>query len=476
MVTISSEFENDKLEVSTHDEIVLYTSKNTVVKKIRTFGKWQISKEIAPDFAFNAKHRLSLEQEFEIGYQLDHPNIVRYIDKKVHDNGVPYLILEYIDGCTLREIIDDKKQLSKQDFDTIFSSLLSALVYIHNKQIYHLDIKPENIILTHKERSLKLLDFGFAITAANETTLGSSKKYVAPEFSIRTDDISGKTDMYAFAKTMQELSIAKSHSLSGAQKKIIQLSIEEDFSKRISAKQAWDILQKQTRAWWLLFVILFLTIVLGSIFLLSHKKDNHTFIPPQDSDTVIIEEPRVLDTTTATNQPTTTTYGQSSSPSKPQVQTAQTSEESRVEQTSDDPLFISQVMKKDASPKEYQPIYTMYANKSKVKYNAEDSLFITKEVEKHLQRVKKNDTILESNLQKYQQLLKEGSISIDTYMKDQDSIGKVCIKVATASAEQMQRAIQTYLHGRYNVDDIDTYNYYYNEFLTRLLQEATVSR
>ena len=79
MAEISSEFENDKLEVSSADEIVLYRSKNTVVKKFRTFGKWQISKEITPEFAFDTKHRLSLEQEFEIGYRLDHPNIVRYI-------------------------------------------------------------------------------------------------------------------------------------------------------------------------------------------------------------------------------------------------------------------------------------------------------------------------------------------------------------------------------------------------------------
>lgn len=115
MAEISSEFENDKLESSTADEIVLYTSKNTVVKKFRTFGKWQISKEIAPEFAFDAKHRQSLNQEFEIGYQLDHPNIVRYIDKRVSDDGVPRLILEYVDGSTLRELLDSELVFRKRN-------------------------------------------------------------------------------------------------------------------------------------------------------------------------------------------------------------------------------------------------------------------------------------------------------------------------------------------------------------------------
>ncbi|MBQ4215709.1 MAG: protein kinase, partial [Bacteroidales bacterium] len=210
MAEESSEFENDKLESSTADEIVLYTSKNTVVKKFRTFGKWQISKEIASEFAFDAKHRQSLNQEFEIGFQLDHPNIVRYIDKKVSDDGVPRLILEYVDGSTLRELLDSDTCVSQKEFDSIFGAILSALSYLHRRQIYHLDVKPENIVVTHKEHVAKLIDFGFAITASNDKTLGTTKKYVAPEFSERTDEISGQTDMYAFAKTMQEFARRKS--------------------------------------------------------------------------------------------------------------------------------------------------------------------------------------------------------------------------------------------------------------------------
>ena len=266
MAEISSEFENDKLESSTADEIVLYTSKNTVVKKFRIFGKWQISKEIAPEFAFDAKHRLSLEQEFEIGYQLDHPNIVRYIDKKVSDDGVPRLILEYVDGSTLRELLDSDTCVSQKEFDSIFGAILSALSYLHRRQIYHLDVKPENIVVTHKEHIAKLIDFGFAITASNEKTLGTSKKYVAPEFSERTDDITGQTDMYAFAKTMQELAEVKSISLSKRQKQIIKSALQQDVSQRITADEALALLQKPKHRGWI--VLLLLLVIVAVVALL----------------------------------------------------------------------------------------------------------------------------------------------------------------------------------------------------------------
>ena len=295
MAEESSEFENDKLESSTADEIVLYTSKNTVVKKFRTFGKWQISKEIAPEFAFDAKHRQSLNQEFEIGFQLDHPNIVRYIDKKVSDDGVPRLILEYVDGSTLRELLDSDTCVSQKEFDSIFGAILSALSYLHRRQIYHLDVKPENIVVTHKEHVAKLIDFGFAITASNEKTLGTSKKYVAPEFSERTDDITGQTDMYAFAKTMQEFAGRKSISLSKRQKRIIKSALQQDVSQRITADKALTLLQKPQRKGWIIMILLVVLVVVGLMFVLL-RKEQKVESPQVTHDTVVVENV-VIDTT-----------------------------------------------------------------------------------------------------------------------------------------------------------------------------------
>ncbi|MBO4777702.1 MAG: serine/threonine protein kinase [Bacteroidales bacterium] len=293
-MVISSEFENEKIVSPAADEIVLYTSKNTIVKKFRTFGKWQVSKEIAPEFAFDAKHRQSINQEFEIGYQLDHPNIVRYIDKKEYENGVPRLVMEYIDGFTLREVIDGETPVTQRDFDSIFSSILSALAYLHRRQIYHLDIKPENIIVTHKEHIAKLIDFGFAITSSNEKTLGTSKKYVAPEFSERTDDITGKTDIYAFAKTMQEFANAKSLSLSKRQRQIIKCASEENAVQRMTADEALSLLQEPQRKGWII-VILFVVLAIVGFVLVMLRKEEKNEIPQIAHDTVVVEKQQVAD-------------------------------------------------------------------------------------------------------------------------------------------------------------------------------------
>ena len=446
MAEISSEFENDKLEVSSADEIVLYTSNNTIVKKIRTFGKWQISKEIAPEYTFNAKHRQSLNQEFEIGYQLDHPNIVRYIDKKVSDDGVPRLILEYVDGSTLRELMDGDIRVSKKDFDSIFSAVLSVLAYLHRQQVYHLDIKPENIIVTHKEHIAKLIDFGFAITGGDEKTLGTSKKYVAPEFSERTDDITGKTDMYAFAKTMQEFAKAKSISLSKSQKKIIKSALQQDVALRISADEAFSLLQKPKRRGWIVSFLLF--IIVAIVVLLRMHNDEKLSEKMVAPDTIFVEKQNI-----------------------PNIR--ETLQDTPIFENVSEPINITHV-KKESEPIGNSSQATLpltYAEASKVKYNDEDSLFVIHEVEKYSKRQSRLSSDLQKRLQNCQQRMDNGEITIETNLTEMHLISKIFVDSMNAYSEQMYRTIQEHFRARYDDNDIDTYNYYSNELVSKLLKK-----
>lgn len=446
MAEESSEFENDKLESSTADEIVLYTSKNTVVKKFRTFGKWQISKEIAPEFAFDAKHRQSLNQEFEIGFQLDHPNIVRYIDKKVSDDGVPRLILEYIDGSTLRELLDSDTCVSQKEFDSIFGAILSALSYLHRRQIYHLDVKPENIVVTHKEHVAKLIDFGFAITASNEKTLGTSKKYVAPEFSERTDDITGQTDMYAFAKTMQEFAEVKSISLSKRQKRIIKSALQQDVSQRITADKALSLLQKpQHRGWIVLLLLLVIVAVVTLLYMNNGEKLSETEGVP---DTIFVEKQTVPDTNTTHIQDTTGSKNVSA------------------------PVII-QVKKESYSVGNSSQVTLplTYANISKVKYNDEDSLYVVHEVEKYSKLQSRLNATLQKSLQRIEQRMDNGEITVETSLAEMEAESKQWMDSSNVYSEQMHRSIQKYLRDRYDDNDIYTYNYYSNEFVGKLIKK-----
>ena len=449
MAEISSEFENDKMEASSLDEIVLYQSKNTVIKKFRTFGKWQISKEIAPEFAFDIKHRLSLEQEFEIGYQLEHPNIVRYIDKKVSDDGVPRLVLEYVDGFTLRELMDDDTLVSQKEFDSIFTSILSALAYLHRQQIYHLDVKPENIVATHKEHVAKLIDFGFAITASNDKALGTTKKYVAPEFSKCTDEISGKTDMYAFAKTMQEFSEQKSLSLSSRQKQIIKSALQQDVASRISAEEALSLLQKSKRHGWI-FLLLFM--IVAVVILLRMRNGEKTLKQKQIPDTIIVEKQIVPDTN-ATNYQTTILENDSAFIHKTQNKKN------------------SNIVEKLPSV----PLTVTFADLSKVKFNDEDSLFVVNEVEKYNKKSREFSDIYEKGLQKCQQRMDNKEVTLETNLAEMQLISKNYLDSINAYSEQMHRTIQKHFRARYDGNDIDTYNYYSNYFVGKLMQKEISS-
>ena len=271
MIEDSSEFVSDKKQID-DERIELYRSQYFIVSKIRLFNKWRIEKRLTPEYEFQPIQRSSLEREFEIGYQLDHPNIVRYLELRKTDQGVPYIIMEYVDGMNLHEYMQSDEVCTQKDFYSIFTALLSALSYLQQRQIYHLDIKPENIVITYKEHIPKLIDFGVSNTDTYQTSLGSTKQYRTKEHTDYSR-VSSKTDMYSFAKTMKAFADKKQIALSRVEKKILQLCSQEDPQKRLDARTALQVMQKRTN-WKLIFVSIgiVLMLVVTTIFFINKQK------------------------------------------------------------------------------------------------------------------------------------------------------------------------------------------------------------
>lgn len=127
---------------------------------------------------------LSLRIEVEVLMSLDHPNIVQVLDF-FEEDGHFYVVLEYLDGGELFERLVEKAVYTEGEARDVFTILLKAIKYCHDKGVVHRDIKPENILLTSRtdDISLKLADFGFAmksgVPAAKQ--LAGTPGYIAPE-------------------------------------------------------------------------------------------------------------------------------------------------------------------------------------------------------------------------------------------------------------------------------------------------------
>ncbi|MBX9685648.1 MAG: serine/threonine protein kinase [Candidatus Obscuribacterales bacterium] len=155
-------------------------------------------------------------KEAKLTSSLEHPNIVKIIQFGVSNDAQPYLLMEYLDGCSLAEELRVNGVLQLQKFKDVFLPVLSALSEAHEKGLIHRDIKPANIMICKNERDseiVKLVDFGIAKafaegTADSQKLTGSefllgSPAYMSPEQCLGKT-LDGRSDLYSLACVMYE--------------------------------------------------------------------------------------------------------------------------------------------------------------------------------------------------------------------------------------------------------------------------------
>ncbi|MEE8458298.1 MAG: serine/threonine-protein kinase, partial [Phycisphaerales bacterium] len=166
------------------------------------------------------KHRIVNDQtlrQFRAERQtlatLDHPNIARLLDGGVTPDGVPYFVMEFVDGMSIDRYCDEYR-MSTQDRLRIFRRVCSAVSYAHQKLIVHRDLKPSNILVT-PEGEPKLLDFGIAKVLQPETDAPGSdptrttQRVMTPEYAspeqIRGERVTTAGDVYSLGVVLFEL-------------------------------------------------------------------------------------------------------------------------------------------------------------------------------------------------------------------------------------------------------------------------------
>ena len=173
------------------------------------YGKRYVLKLLKPDFELTPVYRIALRKEFEIGIQLDHPNICRTIGwEEVPELGQA-IVMEYIDGDTLESLINQGR-LTQTLARSVFRQLCQAIDYMHSKQIIHRDIKPANIMVTHTGNQVKLIDFSLSDSDAFSVlkSPAGSRGYIAPEQLLAGALPSVAADIYSLGKVMQNMASA----------------------------------------------------------------------------------------------------------------------------------------------------------------------------------------------------------------------------------------------------------------------------
>jgi serine/threonine protein kinase len=124
------------------DALTVYESSSSrgfnQVAKVRRQGKWFILKGLKSEYRDQQTYIELLKKEFELGTQLDHPNIVKLLAKEIIPEVGPCIVMEYVDGVPLDEFLAAKPSASVRK--KVVEQLVDALVYIHGKQIIYRDL------------------------------------------------------------------------------------------------------------------------------------------------------------------------------------------------------------------------------------------------------------------------------------------------------------------------------------------------
>lgn len=169
-------------------------------------------KVLRPEFVDDKEFLAKFKREAEAVANITHPNIVNVYDVG-QEGKVYYIVMEYVDGQNLKEIIKNEGVLDEYTALDITKQIAQALSAAHKKGVIHRDIKPHNILISNEDRQVKVADFGIAKAVSNSTitNIGSiigSVHYFSPE-QAKGQPVSNNADLYSLGIVLYEMLIGR---------------------------------------------------------------------------------------------------------------------------------------------------------------------------------------------------------------------------------------------------------------------------
>lgn len=231
----------------------------TVLGRARMDGRLVALKWLKPEYSGNPFYARMLHKEYEIGVELDHPNICPVLDFiRVPELG-DCVVTRWVDGKSLESLIGSEGLPVRK----IALELCDALEYLHRKQIIHRDLKPSNVMITNNGQNVKLIDFGLSDAdwyAVLKSPAGT-KDYIAPEL-LAGEAADCRSDIYSLGKILLSL---------GAYPRIASVCSAEDRGKRyrnVAEVRAAIRKYERMRRWTLPFALLIVLLLLVVSFFL----------------------------------------------------------------------------------------------------------------------------------------------------------------------------------------------------------------
>ena len=173
--------------------------------KDQVLGRFVAVKVLKPEFAEDVNFVTKFHTEAQSAAGLQHPNIVNIYDVGSEEH-MHYIVMEYVEGITLKTYIEKKGQLNYKEAISIAIQVARGIEAAHNNNIVHRDIKPQNIMISN-EGKVKVTDFGIARAATSNTIhsdVMGSVHYTSPE-QARNGFVDGKSDIYSLGIVMYEM-------------------------------------------------------------------------------------------------------------------------------------------------------------------------------------------------------------------------------------------------------------------------------
>ena len=236
--------------------------------RVKLYGKLHFLKRLKSEYAGDIRYQEALRKEFETGYRLEHPNLVRYLSLDKDS-----ILMEYVDGETLSQLLTQNPDYFKQRKNT-------------------------EILLTHINDDVKLIDLGFCYTDTFADTQGHTNAFAAPEqlstprsLSLsKGPSLTTKTDIYAFGKILELL---PDHSIYN--KVIARCTAERPEDRYQSVEEILHAINHQRRYFlWVAIIVFCAALLFAGLALLTHQKVDPSAIEKIVADSVVSEQQDTL--------------------------------------------------------------------------------------------------------------------------------------------------------------------------------------